>query len=75
MELCPRCNGKGSRELIVGPHIRYGQPFPGGPLRYDCKLCNGKGRISNKKAAQQGVRRLDDAEMQEGEWVGNEGAR
>lgn len=45
---CPRCKGKGERSIIVGPHVRDGIGFPGGPMLYECQMCGGTGKVEAK---------------------------
>lgn len=42
---CPRCQGKGYRYLVVGPHVIDGQGVPGGRAKYDCRRCAGTGKV------------------------------
>lgn len=42
---CDRCNGKGYRELVVGPHVNELGAVAGGLAKYDCRKCNGSGKM------------------------------
>jgi hypothetical protein len=57
---CPRCQGKGYRILIVGPHTEYGIGVPGGPARYDCRLCKGTGKVGRKPIPAEQMRKEVD---------------
>lgn len=48
---CDRCNGKGYRELVVGPHVNELGAVCGGLAKYDCRKCGGSGKRAPTKRA------------------------
>lgn len=42
---CKECKGRGSRTVIVGPHIDDFGANPGGPVLIDCRACKTRGFV------------------------------